>query len=77
MSDDGERLATLEANAATALRRLDSQDTDLGAIRRDVAEIRNVLANYKGFMSGAAFAIATLAGLIGAGVTALWHKFAA
>lgn len=76
MSHDGERIAALEANAENALRRLDDQDDDLAAIRRDVHEIRSVLANYKGFMSGAAFAIASLAGLVGAGITALWHRLA-
>lgn len=74
MSAEGERIAALEADAETAKNRLDHQDGDLAAIRADVHAIKNVLSNYKGFMSGVIFAVATLAGIIGAGITAVWHR---
>lgn len=74
MSHDGERIAALEADAETAKRRLDNQDDDLAAIRKDVHEIKNAVSRANGFFAGMAFAVATLAGLIGAGLTAVWHR---
>ena len=81
MSQEGERLAALEVHAEGAARqrdeivgRLDSQDTDLRAIRNDVHEIKQTMASYKGFAAGFAFAIAALGGLVGAALTAAWHR---
>jgi hypothetical protein len=74
MSENCERIAALEADAETARRRLDVQDDDLAAIRRDVHEIKNAISKANGFFAGAAFAVAALAGLIGAGLTAVWHR---
>lgn len=75
MSDNGERLAALEADAETARTRLNGQDADLKAIREDVHQIKLSLSRANGFFAGAAFAVAALAGLIGAGLTSLWHRF--
>lgn len=74
--EHAERIAALEARENETVRRLDDQDDDLKAIRKDVEEIRNVISHYKGFAGGVIFAVATLAGLIGAGVTAIWHRLA-
>lgn len=71
--NEGERIAKLEQRA-------DDSDTDqaalvekVNAIAADVHEIKEKLSNWKGFFSGVMFTIATLAGLIGAGITALWN----
>lgn len=81
MSEDGERLASLEAHAEEAARqrdvifsRLQRQDGDLRAIREDVHAIKTTVAGYKGFFAGFAFAVAALGGLVGAALTAAWHK---
>jgi hypothetical protein len=81
MTYDGERIASLEAHAETAseqrqeiVTRLNSQDKDLAAIRKDVHEIKETVASYKGFFAGFAFALASLGGLVGAAVTAAWHR---
>lgn len=82
MADDGERLVSLEVHAEEAARqrdvifsRLNSQDVDLRAIRDDVHAINEKLSNWRGFFSGVVFAIAALAGLVGAALTAAWTKF--
>ena len=81
MSGEGERLAALEVHAEDAARqrdviflRLQSQDEDLRAIREDVHAIKQTMASYKGFAAGFAFAIAALGGLVGAALTAAWHR---
>jgi hypothetical protein len=40
----------------------------------DIHEIKEKLSNWRGFVSGMVFTIATLAGLVGAGLTAAWHR---
>lgn len=74
MSDDRERIAKLEQRA-------DDGETDhehlvakVDAIASDIHEIKEKLSNWRGFVSGMVFTIATLAGLIGAAITAAWHK---
>lgn len=81
MPTDGERIATLETLATEAkgqrneiVTKLDRQDTDLAAIRADVGAIKEAIASYRGFASGALFAVTMLGGLIGALAAALWNR---
>lgn len=82
MTSEVERLATLEAQSiestkhrASIVEKLERQDQDLLAIRNDVHAIKETLSGYKGFFAGFAFALAALGGLVGAAVTAAWHRF--
>jgi hypothetical protein len=81
VSEEGERLASLEAHAQDAekqrdaiVSRLSSQDKDLAAIRADVHSIKVTVASYRGFFAGFSFAVAALGGLIGAALTAVWNR---
>jgi hypothetical protein len=77
MSEDGERIARLEQRAD------DGQDDHaqmvekVDAIAADIHDIKEKLSNWRGFVSGMVFTIAAIAGLIGAGLTALWNYLAA
>jgi hypothetical protein len=84
LQPEGERLASLEAHAEDAVRErheirttLKNQDIALSTIRHDVHEINVKLSNWRGFFSGMVFTIAAIAGIIGAGLTALWNYLAA
>lgn len=74
---EGERIARLEQRAEDG--QIDHQELvkKFDAMANDIHEIKQKLSNWRGFVSGMVFTIATLAGLIGAGVTALWHRFSA
>lgn len=72
--NEGERLATLEARDNELFRKLEAQDTTLESIRTDVHAIKVQLSGYRGFVAGAFFVVGSLGGLIGAAVTAAWHK---
>jgi L-rhamnose isomerase len=81
MSDEGERLASLEAHAQEATKQRDAvfdklqrQDQDLAAIRTDVHAIKVAVASYKSFFAGFSFAVAALGGLVGAFLTAVWNR---
>lgn len=76
MSGEGERIARLEQRADDGQSDHAQLVEKVDAIAADIHEIKEKLSNWRGFVSGMVFTIATLAGLIGAGVTALWHKFA-
>lgn len=71
---DGERIAALEAQVDGIVDELGEQSRDLKIIRSDVHEISKAISNYRGFLAGMLFAVASLAGLIGAGLTLVWHK---
>ena len=73
---DGERLATLEARDDELFRKLDAQDEALKTISADVHAIKEQLSGYRGFVAGAFFVVGSLGGLIGAALTAAWHKLA-
>ncbi len=73
---DGERLATLEARDDELFRKLDAQDVALKSISTDVHAIKLQLSGYRGFVAGAFFVVGCLGGLIGAAITAAWHKLA-
>jgi len=73
MSDEG-RIATLEARDGELFRKLDAQDEALKAISTDVHAIKEQLSGYRGFVAGAFFVVGSLGGLIGAALTAAWHK---
>ena len=74
MSEDGERIARLEQRADDGQNDHAQMVEKVDAIAKDIHEIKEKLSNWRGFVSGMVFTIATLAGLIGAGVSALWHK---
>jgi hypothetical protein len=74
VSEDGERIAKLEQRADDGQNDHAQMVEKVDAIAADIHEIKEKLSNWRGFVSGMVFTIATLAGLIGAGVTALWHK---
>ncbi len=81
MTQDGERIASLEALEGESQRqrrvifdKLENQDEDLRAIREDVHEIKTTVASYRGFFAGFSFAVAALGGLVGAALTALWGR---
>lgn len=73
---DGERIATLEARDAELFRKLDEHEQTLKAVGADVAAIKLQLSGYRGFVAGAFFVVGSLGGLIGAALTAAWHKLA-
>ena len=75
MSEDGERIARLEQRADDGQNDHAQMVEKVDAIAKDIHEIKEKLSNWRGFVSGMVFTIAALAGLIGAGVTALWHRF--
>lgn len=77
MSDDGERIAKLEQRADDGDGARDELTRKVDEIAADIHEIKEKLSNWRGFASGVIFTIATLAGLIGAAVTAAWHKLIA
>lgn len=77
MSDDGERIAVLEQRADDSQAARDDFAKKVDAMASDIHEIKEKLSNWRGFVSGMVFTIAALAGLIGAGVTALWNRFSA
>lgn len=74
MSEEGERIARLEERADGSQDDHDELVKKFDAMASDIHEIKEKLSNWKGFWSGMVFTIATLAGLIGAAVTALWVK---
>ena len=74
MSDDGERIAKLEQRADDGALAGAELSKKVDEIAADIHEIKEKLSNWRGFASGVIFTIATLAGLIGAAVTAAWHK---
>jgi len=76
VSEDKERLATLEARDGELFRKLDAQDRALDSIKTDVHAIKEQLSGYRGFVAGAFFVVGSLGGLIGAAVTAAYHKLA-
>ena len=71
---DAERIAKLEQRADDSADDHKEVASQVAQIAKDVHEIKEKLSNWRGFVSGMVFTIATLAGLIGAGVTALYHK---
>jgi len=70
---DVERIARLEQQADDTRTDHDQLVGKVDAIAVDVHEIKEKLSNWKGFFSGVMFTVATLAGLIGAAITALWN----
>ena len=74
MSGDGERIAKLEQRADDGQTDHDQLVMKFDAMAADIHDIKEKLSSWRGFVSGMVFTIATLAGLIGAGVSALWHK---
>ncbi len=72
---DVERIAKLEQRADDSADDHKAVAAQVTQIAKDVHEIKEKLSNWRGFVSGMVFTIATLAGLIGAGATALWHRF--
>ena len=74
MSDDGERLARLEARTNYLEDDADTIKDEIRAIRTDIHEIKEVVSRYGGFAGGIVFAVATFAGVIGATISTLWHK---
>jgi hypothetical protein len=73
---EGERIARLEQRADDNRSDHDQLVEKVDAIAADITAIKEKLSNWRGFVSGMVFAIAALAGLIGAGVTAVWHRLA-
>lgn len=71
---DGERIARLEQRANDS--QLDRAEFErrFEQMARDIGEIKDKLSNWKGVMSGVVLTIGMLAGLIGAGLTFLWHR---
>lgn len=69
---EGERIAKLEQRADDGDQDKAALIEKVDAIANDVHAIKEKLSNWRGFVSGMVFAIATLAGLMGAGVTWLW-----
>lgn len=76
MSTEGERIAVLEQRADDGQADRDHLVEKVDAMAADIHEIKEKLSNWRGFVSGMVFTIATLAGLIGAGLTAAWHRLA-
>jgi hypothetical protein len=74
---EGERIAVLEQRADDTKTDHDQLVEKVDAIAADIHAIKEKLSSWKGFVSGMVFTIAALAGLIGAGITALWNRFAA
>ena len=73
---EGERIGRLEQRADDTRREHDQLVEKVDAIAADIHAIKEKLSNWRGFVSGMVFTIATLAGLVGAAVTAAWHKLA-
>ena len=71
---EGERIASLEAHADDTDRRIDGNEAAWISIAKDVHEIKEAMSKYRGFVAGAWFVLAILGGLVGAGVTAAWHR---
>ena len=76
MSDDGERIARLEQRADDGQSDRDHLVEKVDAMAADIHDIKEKLSNWRGFVSGMVFTIAALAGMIGAGITALWNRIA-
>jgi hypothetical protein len=74
MSEDGERIAKLEQRADDSQTDRDHFAQKVDDMAADIHEIKEKLSNWRGFVSGMVFTIATLAGLVGAGLTAAWHR---
>lgn len=81
MTEDGERIASLEAKQGYAddqrsviFRKLEEQDQDLKAIRSDVHAIREQLSGAKGFWTGITVAVSAIAAVIGGAAAALWQR---
>jgi hypothetical protein len=74
MSGEGERIARLEERADVGEGDLLQMVAKVDAIAKDVNEIKQKLSNWHGFFSGVMFTIAAISGLIGAGLTAIWHR---
>ena len=73
---EGERIAVLEQRADDTKTDHDQLVAKVDAIAADIHAIKEKLSNWRGFVSGMVFTIAALAGLIGAALTAAWHKLA-
>ena len=73
---EGERIARLEQRADDNRSDHDQLVDKVDAIAADIHAIKEKLSNWRGFVSGMVFTIAALAGIIGAGLTALWNRFA-
>jgi hypothetical protein len=71
---EGERIARLEERADTNDASHENFSGKLDQIASDVHTIKEQLSNWRGFFSGVVFAISALAGLIGAGAMALYHR---
>jgi hypothetical protein len=71
---EGERIARLEARADGHDDDITRVVDDIGAIRISLSNIDKTLSGYRGFWFGVTFSVGTLAGLIGAGLTAVWHR---
>jgi hypothetical protein len=71
---EGERIAVLEQRADNTQSDHDQLVQKVDAIAADIHAIKEKLSNWRGFVSGMVFTIAALAGLIGAGLTAVYHK---
>jgi len=76
MSDDGERIARLEQRADDGQSDRDHLVEKVDAMAADIHDIKEKLSNWRGFVSGMVFTIAALAGMIAAGITALWNRIA-
>lgn len=74
MSSDGERIARLEMQAEGHEKEISEVVSDIKAIRESIGKIENAVSSYRGFWTGVTFAIGSIAGLIGATLTAIWHK---
>jgi uncharacterized protein YoxC len=73
---EGARIAVLEQRVDDTKTDHDQLVEKVDAIAADIHAIKEKLSNWRGFVSGMVFTIAALAGLIGAGVTAVWHRLA-
>jgi hypothetical protein len=76
VSSADSRISVLEERADNVQGDHDQLVDKVDAIAKDVHEIKEKLSNWRGFVSGMVFTIATLAGLIGAGATWLYHRLA-
>jgi hypothetical protein len=74
VTHDGERIARLEERADVGEDDLVRMVEKVDDIAKNVNEIKEKLSNWHGFFSGMMFTIAAIAGLIGAGLTAVWHR---
>lgn len=67
MTDDIERIATLE------VRQVEIRE-DVREIKKDVAEIKDQLSQHRGFLRGIAFVFAAVGSGLGAMIAGFYHK---